>query len=243
MYTSVYMTSFNAFFRLAPVLALFRALALPLFILLLWKRSVRAAAAFLVLVFLEGVIAAFYTVYTFGGAFGLGIMLFCSPFLSVPLSLLVLLLAYRPFSRAWTGGEAAPRRRFYLFGGLFILVWQLAPVVGYYGIGSACYAQNRRIGADLIAAVETYRQEQGRYPDSLEAIVPAYAPAIPAPGCAWLSGAGPWDRQGFELARCSSDVLLLTVESVDGSFIERYNFATGNWSSISFLDGACSFLR
>ncbi len=230
-------------FRLAFLFAAFRFLALPLFILLLWKRSRRAAVAFLALVFVEGILAAFCTVYTFSGAFGPGMVLFCSPFLAAPISLLVLLLAYRPFSRAWAGDEAAPRRRFYLVGGMFILLWQLTPILGHYGIRSACYARNRDIGADLIAGVENYYQEQGRYPESLDDLVPAYVPARPTPGCAWLSGSGPWDRQGFELTRCSSDVLLLTVESVDGASIERYNFATGNWSSISFLDGACSFLR
>ena len=35
----------------------------------------------------------------------------------------------------------------------------------------------------------------------------------------------------------------ITVYAVDGEFIRRYNFSTGNWSTVSFLDGTCSYLR
>ena len=65
-------------------------------------------------------------------------------------------------------------------------------------------------------------------------------PAMPAPACAWLSG-----REGnaFDIASCGTGPTLIVSPSVDGGGIERFNLETGNWSSISFLDGACSFLR
>ena len=34
----------------------------------------------------------------------------------------------------------------------------------------------------LVAAIETFRREKGRIPNSLDEIVPAYIPAVPEPG-------------------------------------------------------------
>jgi hypothetical protein len=230
----------SLFYNLAPVLVIISFLSVPAFILLLWKGSVKLALAFLVFMIAESVLAALCAVYTFGGAFGPGMLMFCLSFLAVPLSLLILLLGRRPFFRVFA--EDRQRCRFYLIGGLLIAALQLSPVVGHYAIRAICHAQNRRTGAQIIMTVETYKREHGSYPEDLSALVPKYMPALPSPGCSWLSS-NEWAEDGFALQRCRSGEVLLTVRSVDRSSVERYNFETGNWSSVSFLDGACSYLR
>ena len=58
----------SLFYSLAPVLIIISFLSLPVFILLLWRTSVRVATVFLVFLAAASVLAALCTVYTFGGA-------------------------------------------------------------------------------------------------------------------------------------------------------------------------------
>ena len=74
-------------------------------------------------------------------------------------------------------------------------------------------------------------------------ITTEYLAEIPTPGCVWLSTQPDWPPVTYEIQTCNDGTVLLTNESSDGTSIERYNFSTGNWSSVSFLDGACSYLR
>jgi hypothetical protein len=146
---------------------------------------------------------------------------------------------YSRFFRAFSPGRL--RRAVYLLGGLLIVVLQCSPMPGSYLINFTCYLGNQEKSRPMIAALETYHQDQGHYPETLTALVPTYLPALPTPACNTLSGNQ--QKPQFALVHCSPEETLVTVFSVDGSSIQRYSFATGNWSSISFFDGACSFLR
>ena len=115
---------------------------------------------------------------------------------------------------------------------------QLSPVFGQLGVNGFCFRMHREEARPIIEAVEAYRQDHGEYPASLGALVPGYLDAVPVPPCSSLSPV----EEKYELIDCSSGKLLLTTESVNGAQVERYNFETGKWSAISFLDGACSLL-
>ena len=213
--------------------------AIPVFVALLWKRGIKAAAFSLAFLLLESVAAAFLSVYA-GGMFGLGSMLVClSPF-TVAISLLLLLILLGRFTRAFA--QDRPRIRFYVIGGLLIVVLQAGVFAGHFGVRSACFAQTRRRARPVIAAVESYRQEHGSYPQKLDEVIPTYLPSLPSAACGWLQSSDYVDRE-FALKRCDPGVTLLILDSLDGDFIRRYNFSTGNWSSVSFLDGTCSFLK
>ena len=213
--------------------------AIPVFVTLLWKVGIRAAALWMAFLILETVAAAPLSVYA-GGMFGLGSMLVClSPF-TVAVSLLLLLILLRRFTRAFA--EDRPRIRFYVLGGLLVVVLQIGVFAGHSGVRSVCSAQTRLRASPVIAAVESYRQEQGSYPKDLDDVIPAYLPALPSAACGWLVSSEYTDRE-FALKQCDPDVTLLVLDSLDGDSIQRYNFATDNWSSVSFLDGTCSFLR
>lgn len=153
--------------------------------------------------------------------------------LATPVSFLLTLILRRFVQRIAPG-----QGRAFVLGGLLIAVWQLAPLFGVYGIGGACDALARRTAAPIVAAVQAYRQEMGGYPQQLQDVTPKYLAAIPQAQC--LDGLG--TTQQFKLAACSS-ATLLTTTSFDGVTFVRYNFSTGNWSKVSFLDGECNFLR
>jgi hypothetical protein len=210
--------------------------AIPVFILLIWKRSIRAAAGWLVFLALESIAAVFLSVYA-SGMFGLGGIMACLALPTAIISLLLLLILLRRFFQAFEQDQ--PRRRFYLIGGLIIVVLQGGLFIGQFGVKSACFAQTRGRAAPIIAAVESYHQEHGSYPQELEEIP---LTSLPSPACGW-SRTSSSSQAGFTLEQCEPGTTLLTVYAVGGDFIRRYNFSTENWSTVSFLDGTCSYLR
>jgi len=216
------------------------AISLPLYIFILWK-SWKGAIVFLGLVISLAIYMAFFSVHNFGGAFGAGMALSCLTAILVPISLIILILLRRPFRRKY--GDDLIRRRLYVFGGLLIVLTQLFPIIGSYSIDAACFGITQRNAQPLISAIETYQQENGTFSSDIESLQPEYLAEIPVPGCFLLSAQDDWYQVRFELYTCNDDIVLLTNESTDGTSIERYNFATGNWSSNSFLDGACRYLR
>ena len=217
-------------------LVAFNFVALPIFVALLWGGFTKLALGLLAVALLESVFAALYTVLDFGGAFGPGLVLFCLSPISIALSLIIWILLRRPFDQAV---QDTVRRRLYVLGGLALVAFQLAPVAGNYGIGGYCDGQGTRVGNQIVAAMQKYKQDHGRYPEQLAALAPDYLPSIPTFRC--LPSVGPVTELGIE--QCRDGKALLTFQSYDGANVVRYNFETGNWSGVSFLDGACNFLR
>ena len=231
------MGSFLSGFWLIVALPGVLSIASALVFVLLLRRSVKWALFFLgFLVVLEAGITL-WAVYTYGGAFGPGmLMCFAGP-IAAAVSLIVLLLKIRKFLRQFPRDRA--RIVVYLLGGLCIAILQLAPAFGPTVIRSVCFVGHRVQGETIVEAMKAYRTDSGRYPTELGELVPRYLPSIPTPPCTRLS----YHEDEYGLRECRSGEMLLTTDSVDGMGIERYNFGTGNWSSISFLDGACSHLR
>lgn len=108
------------------------------------------------------------------------------------------------------------RVRLCLLGGLLIVVLQLTPIVGNFGMGAVCYQQTTRAGSPIITAMEAYKRDFGDYPEELGTLVPGYLQEIPSPSCSWLSGTSTRSEVGFSLQQCSEDVTLLTLYSVMG---------------------------
>jgi len=214
-------------------------LALPIYIFALWK-SLKAAFIYLGVFLAFGLYLAFFSARNFGGAFGAGLALACLSATLVPISLIIWLLLRHAFQRKFADDQI--RLRWYILGGILILIIQLFPLAGSYTIDAACFAATRRNAASLIAALENYQRQNGFYPAKISDLIPIYLWNVPAPACSWLSGVEYRTQIGFELQECPGEIMLLTIPSMNGSSIERYNFKMGNWSSVSFLDGYCNFL-
>jgi hypothetical protein len=231
------MGSFLSGFWLIVALPGVLSIASALVFVLLLRRSVKWALLFLGLLVIVEAGITLGAVYTFGGAFGPGaLMCFAGP-IAAAVTGIVLLLKIRKFVHQFPRDRA--RILVYLLGGLFIAALQLAPAFGPVVIRSVCFVGHQAIGDTIVEAMEAYRADSGSYPTELEELVPRYLPAIPVPPCARLSS----HEDEYDLHECRSGELLLITDSVDGMGIERHNLSTGNWSSISFLDGACSHLR
>jgi hypothetical protein len=235
------MTSEQVFYPgLWYLLLAFIAVSMPLYIFILWK-SKRLAIVYLGVVITLGVYLAFFSARNFGGAFGAGMVLACLSVFLVPLSLLIWLLLHRPFKRKFE--EDHTRRRLFVIGAAVIVLVQIFPLMGSYGINGVCFSATRNNAEPIIAAAQTYYQEFGRYPAEINELMILTDGEFPIPACSWLRGQEYDYQSDFEITECRDGAILLTNNSMDGSSIERYNFATGNWSAISFLDGACSHLR
>ena len=213
------------------------ALALPFFTFILEQISRKWAMAFLGFMTLESIMVAFYTVLTFSGAFGPGILLFFSPCLTIPLSLIMLVMGWPRASRA--ARRSNLQRGFYLIGCIAIIGMQAAPMVGNSAIGGYCDGQTTQAGNQIAAALQEYKRYKGDYPSSLETLAPGYLAQVPYQQCL-----GPLGRKvDFQLVKCRNNVVLLTTHSFNGAEVLRYNFQVGKWSSISFLDGTCSYIQ
>ncbi len=211
--------------------------ALPAFIYLLWKVSIRSALACLAASVPIAVLAALATLLAFRGAAGASLLLICVAFALAPLALAIFLAARTGFSH--TFALDGTRRRLYTLGGLTIILLQLAPVAGLYGLGGYCNDQARARGDQIVAAVQGYQQAHGDYPATLDDLVPAYLPAVPNWSCL-----GRWGPSGdYRLERCPEGAVLLVTPSAEGASLLRYNFPTQRWSGISLLEGVCSFIQ
>ncbi len=209
----------------------------PTFAIVLRRRGVKWAAAVLVFLAVESILAALWTVNTFGMGFGAGMWSFCMAPLMAVMALVLLLISGISFFRTPETDRA--RRRFYLIGGLLVVALQLAPMGGYYALGDTCDAQTRQVAQQIITAAETYRQEHKSYPQKLEDLVPTYLPAWPTPACSWFEAEKPVPyMRGFALMPTPSGAFgfTLTVPSARFGTVQIYDHATSRWRYQAVLD-------
>ena len=107
---------------------------------------------------------------------------------------------------------------------------------------SACFSLNQRAAEPILEAMETYHQELGVYPEVITALIPEYLDEIPAGRCKPLPGSS-IAEPSFTITKCiHEDITILTIPISSGEWIQRYNPETSKWATLSFLDGACSYL-
>jgi len=91
------MTFDDIFYGLWFLLPLVSFLSMPIFILILWRSGKQAANIFLLVMALESVLAALYSIHTFGGAFGPGMMIFFLSFVVFLVSLILFIFIHSRF--------------------------------------------------------------------------------------------------------------------------------------------------
>ncbi len=222
---------------LTTILIILNLLAVPIFLGILRKMGVEAAIAFTAGFGLISLFVGYYTFDTFGGAFGPGILLYFASCFIVPASGMILATSWSRFFGNRQG--TALQKRVFLVGGIVIIIFQTAPIVGTSVIGRYCDKQIQQAGNQIVEAVLNYQQNNGTYPTELNALMPAYISTVPTYQCF----AGDTPPAQFQIQTCGDAITILKTESSSGSDIMRFNFNTGQWSSISFLDGECNYLR
>lgn len=208
---------------------------IPLFTVILWQKPVETGRKFLIGGGVYGVFLGIFTAFNFGGAFGPGVIPYMSSFLFGPLAVVGLAVTGIFFYRAKQESRA---RWMYSVGSLVLIFMQISPVLGHTFIGGFCDRKTRQAGEPIILAVNEYVKVQGHYPETLDALIPDYLTEIPVGACFVTFH----PAAHFEIEPCEAGPILVTT-TFDFSKDMRYFFKTGEWSSISFLDGACSFLE
>ena len=65
---------------------------------------------------------------------------------------------------------------------LVVIVLALGLVLAYRAFTSRVYSEaNKPEGEAIVAALESYKRDQGRFPEGLGRLVPKYLPAMPVP--------------------------------------------------------------
>jgi hypothetical protein len=202
----------------------------------------RAALVFGAAALAGGVLTVYQTLYSFGGGFGYGVMLcFAAASLGAALAAWLLVVTIRILRSALRQGTTG--QRVLALAGIPLLILSVfAPVLGPFGMGEICDRLNRDRAQTLIAGTQAYQSDNsGAFPADLAALLPGYVTDLPQPAC--FPGGSAWDYKNYTLMHCPTGETLLTIYTIRGVTVQRYNFQTGQWSSISFLDGECNFLR
>jgi len=134
-------------------------------------------------------------------------------------------------------------RRWYLAGVILVPLILILPFFELFGIQMGCFRLNRRAAQPIITALDEYQRDNEKYPEVLDDLVPKYLDLVPHGSCSPHSRPE-YEPLEFEIQVCSNeDVPILTIPIGTGEWIQRYNLETGDWARISFLDGACSYLK
>lgn len=194
-----------------------------------------------------GAFMAYFTVISFGGAFGIGAFMQC---LGLPAGLFGLLLHYSLEKRGEKAKNSGLYSQWWAKGlvALLIFAYLSSPVWGFRAITSYCFWQNAAIAQPIIDGVERYKTANGEYPSRLEALVSLYLEEIPSPIC--LDSSASSYQETYTLERCRDSGnpdgegrFIIWLDVVQGGFPQRYDFRTKEWSSISMFDGVCSYLN
>jgi hypothetical protein len=188
--------------------------------------------------------------HTFGGLFpGAG----CFATLFSPASAVLTLLVFRLGSKRFTAavGEDAIRQRSFQSAMLILAMLQLStPLIGLV-YARSCDLLNRRAARPIIAALERYREEYGRYPmppgrhrSDLTILIPRYLDAVPrrvcrAPWGGFDAYAGDDDWSLYFCTNSPGQETLLLVPVIGTDTRQIYNAETGLWSRGNSLDGFC----
>lgn len=224
--------------------------AAALAVALLARGRRRALWAFWILLasatFLLGIVIA----HTFADFFpGLG----CFATLWTPAAVILTVLVFRRQARRTDSAADSNvlARRPYYIALLSLIVLQLsAPLIGL-GYAQSCALLNRRAARPIVAALESYRRQHGRYPfpenrhrSDLSILVPEHLDAVPPLACR-----NPFARQDQDLAdrdwslyHCTNSPgqeTLLLAPLIGTDSVQIYNPAARWWTRGNALDGYC----
>ncbi len=141
-------------------------------------------------------------------AFALGI-----PMVAAPVMLWMLFVALPLTLRGKYAGVRAQRLR-----NIGIYIGAVVIVVAYININN----NNARQRAEpVIAAVNAYQAQHRRYPDTLEALVPQFLPAVPRARFTWVAGE--------YVYRNRDERPYLMYSRIPPYSVSQYHFETGAW--------------
>lgn len=206
------------------------------------RRGVKRQLAWLPLVLMLCLtpIVSYITVISFSGAFGPGTLMICG---AIPFAVVGFLVHHYAGRRSEKAKNDMPSLQWWikLLLTIYIVVINLAPLLGFNFITGTCSNIHARQARPIIAALKAYQTDYGNYPSDLGELESSYIGYIPQPLCFHIFPITDY-ALGYTLEWCNSEKPILWLDVIQGGFPQRYNLEKDEWSSISFLDGVCSFL-
>jgi hypothetical protein len=192
----------------------------------------------------------FSIAHTFGNLFpGLGCFATLWTPAAVILTVLIFLRQVKRLDRA-TETKTSPQR--WPTAALLALVsLQLSAPLIALGYARSCALLNRRAARPIVAALESYRQEHGRYPfpanrhrSDLSVLVPKHLETIPPLACQNPFARRDRDSAGdnWSLYYCTNSPgqeTLLLVPLIGTDSLQIYNPETKWWTRGNAFDGFC----
>jgi hypothetical protein len=91
-------------------------------------------------------------------------------------------------------------------------------------IGPNCEYKNQDTGEQIVKAIENYHETRIGYPESLNNLVPEFLSSIPKDHCDLF------DLREYRIAKCSNEIILLTIETMPRDQYQRYDIKNDRWS-------------
>ena len=152
-----------------------------------------------------------------------GAFIFTSPRASVPVVLLAVLVAWLQVRRSSRAPQTAARSGLVRFATGVLL---LAAILGSAQIGGLMQRRARDVTAlQVLDALESYKKENGTYPDSLDALVPKYLAQVPRPEIGLIRDED--DRFSYSNYGDSYALEFASVLWVQCQYSPPYEFAAG----------------
>jgi hypothetical protein len=224
--------------------------AAAMYVALLKRGYRRALWAFWALLACATILLGYTIAHTFGDLFpGLG----CFATLWTPAAVLLTVLVFRRQTRRLdeTVDPNAPFPRAPYAALLALIVLQLSAPLIAFGYAQSCALLNRRAAQPIVAALESYRQEHGRYPfpenrhrSDLSMLVPEHLESIPPLACQNPfarpdedSTADDWHLYFCQNSPGQETLLLIPLIGTDS--LQIYNPDTKWWTRGNAFDGFC----
>ena len=207
----------------------------PIFTIFIKRFPSWVSFLFLFLTMTGAIFTAFYTIVTFGGAFGPGLLLFLSSVVVTFIGILIWMFS----SKNLFEHIEKKKKNLYILGSCIIIFAQFSPVIGKYGIGGYCDIKITQFGNSIVVAIQEYKHQNNVYPTTLYKLKPEYFQKDPVYSCMGKIGISHETLvANFYFQECNEKPSLVT-SSTDGVYTKWYDLTTGQWSKISWLDSNC----
>jgi hypothetical protein len=188
-----------------------------------------------VLIMIECIVSAFYTLHNYVGAFGPGGFLF---YLSALVTLIMLM-----FVIIWSSilfpQLTKQRRIYYAFGAFLMVLSAVSPILGKVGIGSYCDEQAMEHGDKIVSAIRAYESDHGFFPERLGALNRDYFKDETSYSCMKKIGINlEIFTAEFRIEECEGHTSLVTT-SMDGILVVWYDLVTNEWNTYDAFEGRC----
>ena len=210
-----------------------------------WSMKILGGAAILC-----SILVMFLATYTVMNGFGPGVPICTSAIITGMLTGFVVFSISTRQTESLSALHEFSKLRFSV--GVIIVLTQFVPLPGTLIFAKGCDLLNRQIPSGLTIALYEYQQDNNKYPEKLESLVPSYINSLPSLMCLkpydivfkFIDGSRSQDKSvaRYSLLNCKETTYLTVPGTLLGD-LQRYDLASGRWTIIDFLDNECAYIQ